>query len=166
MKKLFYFILSVVVISCTTRTNQPLTSEEKDVLISEIKPVLTQIIENSEKGNLDKALEPYLNSSEFVGISNGQVFDYNGMELGNKQYFESMNTQKFTEKLLKYSFINADNVIVTWGGSAIAELKDGQKLNVDPFAATLLFTKTEGNWKVIYSHESSVMGPIQNESDK
>ena len=158
-------MLSVVVVSCTTMTNQPLTSEQKDALISEIKPVLTQIIENSEKGILDKALEPYLNSSEFIGISNGQVFDYNGMEQGNKQYFEAMTTQKFTEKLLKYSFINADNVIVTWGGSAIAELKDGQKLNVDPFTATLLFTKIEGNWKVIYSHESSVMAPIQSESN-
>ena len=166
MKKLIYFVLSVALISCTTKTNQPLSNEEKDVLISEIKPVLTQIIENSEKGILDLALKPYLKSSEFVGISNGQVFDYNGMEQGNKQYFEAMVTQKFTEKLLKYSFINADNVVVTWGGSAIAELKDGQKLNVDPFAATLLFTKIDGNWKVTYSHESSVMTPIQNESDK
>lgn len=161
MKKLCLFILSMILISCGTKTNLPLTVTDKETLKGEIKPVLTQIIENSEKGDLEKAIGPYLNSTEFIGISNGQVFDFNGLKEGNKQYFDAMKEQKFTETLLKYTFIDKETVIVTWGGSAIAELKDGQKLKIDPFTATLIFKKIEGAWRVLYSHESSVMVPIQ-----
>jgi hypothetical protein len=166
MKNLCFFILSMVLVSCGTKTNQVLTDADKDAIIKEIRPVLNQIIENSEKGELVKALEPYLNSPEFIGISNGQVFDFKGMEEGNKQYFDAMTSQKFTEKLLKYSFIDKDNVMVTWGGSANSELKDGQKFSIDPYSASLLFKKLGATWKVIYSHESSVMTPIQTQTEK
>jgi len=144
-----------------TTDNKTLSNQDKEVLITSTKPVLYQIIENSESGNLDKAVEPYLNSPEFIAVGNGQVLDFTGFKEGNKQYFDALDNQKFTEKDLRYTFIDNKTVIATWCGTGIANLKDGQKLNIDPYVVTLVFIKMDGVWKVIYTHESNVITPVK-----
>ena len=161
---LILVIISMILLSCGTKNGATLTDSEKEVIKSEIAPLMKQIVQNSESGNLDKAIEPYSNNPEFVSISNGQVSDYNKFVEGNKQYFEVMGSQSFNQTIMNFTFINKDNVIVTWGGSALAKMKDKQQIKVDPFAASLVFNKRDGSWKVIYSHESAVFTPVVNDS--
>lgn len=156
--------LLIIGFACTTE-NKPLTDKDKELLITSIKPVLSQIIENSETGNLDKAIEPYLNSPEFIAVGNGQVLDFNGLKEGNRQYFDALVSQKFTEKDIKYTFIDNKTVIATWCGMGLANLKDGQKLNIDPYVATLVFKKMDGVWKVIYTHESNIITPVESQPE-
>jgi hypothetical protein len=157
--------LLIIGFACTTE-NKPITDKDKELLITSIKPVLSQIIDNSETGNLDKAIEPYLNSAEFIAVGNGQVLDFNGLKEGNRQYFDALDSQKFTEKDIRYTIIDNETVIVTWCGTGLANLKDGQKLNVDPYVATLVFKKMDGVWKVIYTHESTVITPLESQPQK
>ena len=159
-------IISMTLLSCGTKNGATLTDNEKVIIRSEIEPLMKQIVQNSQSGNLDKAIEPYSNKPEFLSISNGQVSDYNKFVEGNKQYFEAMESQIFTETLMNYTFINKDNVIVTWGGSALAKMKDKQQIKIDPFAASLVFHKSEGIWKVVFTHESAVFTPVVNDSIK
>lgn len=158
--------ISMFLISCGTKNGAKLSDQEKEKIKSEIAPLMNQIVQNSEAGNLEKAIEPYSNRPEFVSISNGQVSDYSKFLEGNKQYFEAMESQKFTESLMNYTFVNRETVIVTWGGSAITKMKDGQQIKVDPFAASIVFNRTDGIWKVIYNHESGVFAAIINDSTK
>ncbi len=125
---------------------------------------MDQIVQNSESGNIDKAIEPYSNSTDFISISNGQVSDYSRFVEGNRQYFDAIETQKFTESLMNFTIINSETVIATWGGSALTKMKNGQQVKVDPYAASLVFIKTDGTWKVIYNHESGSLIPIVNDS--
>ncbi|TLX73738.1 hypothetical protein E9993_14870 [Labilibacter sediminis] len=168
MKNLILILsmISMFLFSCGTQNEGKLSDEEKEKIKSEISPLFNQIVQNSEAGNLKKAIEPYSNKTEFVSISNGQVSDYDKFVEGNKQYFETMKSQKFTETLMNYTFVSRETVIVTWGGSATIKLKDGKQLKVDPFAASLVFNRTNGIWKVIYNHESGVFTPIINDSIK
>lgn len=159
-------MICMLLFSCGTQNGDKLSDQEKEKIKSEISPLMNQIVQNSESGNIDKAIEPYSNKPEFVSISNGQVSDYNKFLEGNRQYFEAMKSQKFTETLMNYTFVSRETVIVTWGGSAITKMKDGQQIKVDPFAASLVFSKSDGIWKVIYNHESGVFAPVVNDSTK
>ena len=159
-------LISLFLFSCGTKNTSNLTDQDKELIKSELVTIMNQIIQNSESGNLEKATEYYSNKPEFISISNGQVSDYNKFIEGNKTYFEAMEVQKFTESLMNYTFINKEIVIVTWGGSALAKLKDGQQMKVDPFAASLVFNKVDGDWRVIYNHESGVFAPIANDTTK
>lgn len=156
----------VFFMSCNNKTDLPLSDSEKAALINEVKPVLTQIIEGSESGNLDKALERYWNAQEFIAVGNGQVYNFNGLKDGNKQYFEALDSQKFTEKDTKYTFLDNKTVIATWSGTGLASLKDSQKLNIDPYVATLVFRKMNEGWKVIYTHESNVITKVESQPEK
>ena len=169
MKK-FEAVLSicgvVFVMSCSSQTDLTPTDIEKDVIIKEIKPVLAQIIEGSESGNIDKAIEPYLNTQEFIAIGNGRVYDFSGFKDGNKQYFEALESQQFAEKETKYTVLDKRTVIATWSGTGLAILKDSQKLNIDPYVATLVFKKMNEGWKVIYTHESNVITLVVAQPEK
>ena len=163
---LILVIISMSLLSCGTKNGATLTDNEKEVIKSEITPLMKQIAQNSESGNLDKAIEPYSNKPEFLSITNGHLSDYNKFVEGNKQYFEAMESQIFNQTLMNFTFINKDNVIVTWGGSALAKMKNRQQIKVAPFAASLVFNKSDGIWKVIYNHESAVFTPVVNDSIK
>jgi hypothetical protein len=163
---LILVIISMSLLSCGTKNGATLTDKEKEIIKSEIAPLMNQIVQNSESGNLDKAIEPYSNKPKFISISNGNVSDYNKFVEGNKQSFEAIESQEFTETLMNYTFINKENIIVTWGGSAITKMKDGEQIKVDPFAASLVFNKSDGIWKVIYTHESGVFAPLVIDSTK
>lgn len=152
--------------SCNNQTDLPPSDLEKEVLINEIKPVFTQIIEGSESGNIDMAIEPYWDTQEFIAVGNGQVYDFSGFKEGNKQYFEVLENQQFTEGETKYTFLDQKTVIVTWSGSGLALLKDSQKLKIDPYAVTLVFRKMEEGWKVIYTHESNVITQVEFQLEK
>ena len=124
---LILVIISMSLLSCGTKNGATLTDNEKEVIKSEITPLMKQIAQNSESGNLDKAIEPYSNKPEFLSITNGQLSDYNKFVEGNKQYFEALESQIFNQTLMNFTFINKDNVIVTWGGSALAKRKIDNK---------------------------------------
>ena len=169
MKKfeaVLYLCTMVFAMSCNNATDLPLSDSEKATLMNEVKPVLTQIIQGSESGNIDKALEPYWNAPEFISVGNGQVNDFNGFKDGNKQYFEVLDSQKFTEKDTKYTFLDNKTVIATWCGTGLASLKDSQKLNIDPYVATLVFRKMNEGWKVVYTHESTVITQVEPPPEK
>lgn len=147
--------------SCSNTSELSLSDNEQAVLIDEIEPVLNQIIEGSESGNIDNAIEPYWDTQEFIAVGNGQVYDFSGFKEGNKQYFEVLENQQFTERETKYTFLDQKTVIVTWSGSGLALLKDSQKLNIDPYAVTMVFRKMDQGWKVIYTHESNVITLVE-----
>jgi len=163
MKNLILTILtlaSFIIASCDTNKGDELTDQDKATIKSEVHSVFEQIVENSEAGNLEKATEPYADDPEFICISNGAISDYNGFIESNREYFNALDHQTFNETAMKFTFINKETVILTYGASALANLKDKQKLKIDPFAATLVFRKINDSWRVTYSHESGVFTPI------
>jgi ketosteroid isomerase-like protein len=167
MKNLILTILtltSFIIVSCDTNKGDVLTDQEKATIKSEVHSVFEKIVENSEAGNLEKATDPYADDPDFICISNGAISDYNGFIQSNKEFFDALDHQTFNESAMKFTFIDNKTVILTYGGSALANFKDKQKVKIDPFAATLVFRKMDDSWKVTYSHESGVFTPIVEDS--
>ena len=156
MKKLISILLPMFLISCGTKTGSILTENEKETIKSELQLLMNQFIQNNEIGNVEKAIEPYLDSPEFMSISNGQISDYKNFMIANKQYFEALESQKFAESAMIYTFINKETVVITWGCSTLIQMKDEQEIKIDPYTATFIFKKVNELWKIIYCHGSGV----------
>jgi len=111
----------------------------------------------------EKSIEPYLNSPGFFSISNGQISDYKNFILANEQYFEGLKSQKYFDSMFGYTFLDNENVIITWGCTARIQMKNDQEIKLDPYTATLVFKKVDDSWRILYGHGSGVFVPI-NES--
>jgi hypothetical protein len=141
-----------------------LSDQDKATIKTEVEVVINQIIENSEAGNFEKATEPYLNSPEFIAISNGVVANYTGYIKSNKEYFSAVAHQKYNETNILFTYIDKNNVIMTYIGTGHATFKDKQQFKIDPFAATLVFKKIDDSWKVTYSNEFATITPVAEDS--
>ena len=164
MKKLILTLLPIIILSCGTKTENILAENEKEIIKSELQSIMNQFIQNNEIGNMEKAIEPYSDSPEFIIISsNGQISDYNKFMVENKYYFEALKSQKFSKSEIIYTFINNETVIITWGCSAFVQMKDEQEIKIDPYTVTFIFKKANELWKVIYAHGSGIIVPIIND---
>jgi hypothetical protein len=119
--------------------------------------VLKNIVESSEAGNLEKNNRTVCKYPDFIYISNGVIVDHDGFIKMNEKYFDALESQTYTESAIMFTFIDRNTVILTYGGLALATLKDKQQMIIESFAATLIFRKMDSSWKIIYSHESAVL---------
>lgn len=167
MRQLILTVLTLaffLLVSCTTNKVDVLTEQDKATIQSELETILKQIVENSEAGNFEKATEAYADSPEFISINNAVITDSEGFLKSSKDFFDIMDYQKFNETTLKFTFIDKKTVILTYGGSALTTMKDGQQMNIDPFSAVLVFRKIGDSWKVIHSNETATIIPIAADS--
>lgn len=163
MKKTFLFLLTFILLSCGLQTGSNITETEKETIKLELQSLMNEMISNYESGNYAKSIEPYLNSPEFHSITNGQVFDYETFILENKQFFEALDSQKYSDSTFGYTFLNREDVIVTWGCTAHIQMKNGYEIRLDPYTATLIFKKVDNSWRVVYGHGSGVFTPINDD---
>ena len=101
-----------------------------------------------------------------MAVNNGQIADYKSFYEENRKAFDLIASQNFTDIKMIYTFINNSVVIVTFESSALTMTKDGQQMKIDPFLASLVFTKTKDFWKIIYSNEYGIPVPVENDSIK
>jgi len=163
MKNLLSVSLIAILIltSCQSqKTNEELSKQEKEEIKFELRERVKKIVNNSEVGNLDEVAEVYWNNPEFIGVTNGEIKNYKKYIEGDKEYFDILNNQEFSETDLLFTFLNKDIVIATYNGFALADLNDGTKLKLDPFTATLVFKKIDGIWKSVYTNEFMTIQPI------
>ena len=167
MKNLFSFILISIIMltSCKEQESKnELSVSEKQKIEVDLRKRVQKIVENSEIGNLEEVAEVYWDSPEFVGVTNGEIKNYEKYIEGDKEYFEILNKQKFSENDLLFTFLSKDIVIATYNGNALADLNDGTKLRLDPFTATLVFKNIDGTWKSVYTNEFMTIEPIATDS--
>ena len=160
MKKLILILLPILCLACGNKSQNILSEQEKEVIVNELKSYMNQIIDNNESGNPEKALELYLDSPDFISISNGVISDYETFVNTNKQFFSALDSQKYSNSEMIFTFIDKENVILTWKCTALYRMTGGQELKVDPYAATLIFSKVNEDWKIIYGHGSGQFTPL------
>lgn len=137
-----------------------LSKQAKQEIELELRKRVQKIVKNSEIGNLGEVAEVYWDNPEFIGVTNGEIKNYEKYIEGDKEYFDILNTQKFSETDLLFIFLSKDIVIATYKGFALADLNDGTRLKLDPFTATLVFKNVDGIWKSVYTNEFMTIQPI------
>ena len=152
MKNLFYYF-SILIVSasiCLNGQSQEMTHEQK--ITSEITTVFEKNIkaaENFEASMLadcvDDSLQAgFIISGQFFGSFDKVMKDFREKAKGCKSQKMNFSNKKIT--------VLADNAaLLTASGDYSLALEDGRILT-GRFAWTIVYSKVNGNWKIIHSH--------------
>jgi hypothetical protein len=155
---------SVFLFSCSTNDKKnaaispstELSASEKEVAKKEISGRIKEIINGVKDLNAEAALKPYSNNPDFKIISpDGSVTDFTKMMKVQTESFKSVKTMSFTTVKEDFKFLSKDLIMCTWTGINEFELKTGEKMKIEPYVGSMLFSKKDNEWKIIYAHESS-----------
>ena len=131
---------------------------EKQQAEKEIAGRIDEIIAGAKKLDFDSALRPYSNTPDFTIVNpDGSVNNFQEMDKGQKAFAATAKSILFTTTKESFKFFSKTLVMCTWEGRNEFELKTGERLKVDPYVGSMLFSKKNGEWKIIYAHETSAI---------
>ena len=165
---------SVLLFSCRSNENRntadtqktELSASEKEVAKKEISGQINEIINGVKELNAEAALKPYSNDPDFKIVSpDASVTDFTKMMKVQTESFNSVKSMSFTTVNEDFRFLSKDLIMCTWTGKNEFELKTGEKMKIEPYVGSMLFSKKDNEWKIIYAHESSAQ-PVKVESKK
>ena len=161
--KLIFLVSLLVSFTCCTNPGRPLSDAEKDKIKGEVKAVGDSIISRIER--MDVRWVDYYADSPDWGMVNadGSRWDFKFLKNFQPEFFNSIISWKWTSSHQDFKCISKDIVIYAWDGKDVTVMKTGDKITCDPHAYTLIFKKIDGQWKVIYSHDSG--SPVVHKAD-
>ena len=143
--------------------NKPVSEAQKEKIKGEIKEVVNTFIKGIEEANADMVMESFLDSPDFVDITNGRTFSYKEL-MAMKPNFDAILNQKCTIVGEKYAFLDKLTVLYTAETKWSTNYKDGHSSITDPQAFLIIFKKIDSRWKVIYLVDSNVEKNVPGES--
>jgi hypothetical protein len=166
MKTRFIFlVLLIVCISCGTN-NKPVSDAQKEKIKGEVKEVVNTFYKGCEEANADMVMESFLDSPDFVDITNGRTFSYKEL-MAMKPNFNAILNQKCTMVNEKYLFLDKSAVLYTAETKWSTNYKDGHSSITDPQAFLITFKKIDNKWRIIYLVDSNVeKNVVNNETPK
>ncbi|MGA2407892.1 MAG: hypothetical protein ABSF81_14245 [Bacteroidales bacterium] len=158
-------ILLIISFSCGTN-HKPLSDAQKEKIKGEVKKVVNTFFKGCEEVNFDMALEPFLDSPDFLYINNGYAFSYKECKDVFRPVFNTFLNQKITIVDEKYAFPDNATVLYSNHCKSLTNYKDGHAILQDPTVMLFIFKKIDDKWKVIYGVESHIDKNVASESSK
>ena len=159
--KFLAMLLVVIFFGCTKHEPTIMTAQEQEVAKKEIRAIVDQILQNANKMDAEALLQSYSNSPDFLLLNtDGTMVDFQGAKNGTIEIMKGLSSLKYTTIKDEFRFLPDNLVICAWLGKCEMTLKTGENMKNDIFGVTLVFSKIDNQWKVIYSHESS-LPPVQ-----
>lgn len=143
--------------------NKPLSDAQKEKIKGEIKEVVNTFIKGIEEANADMVMESFLDSPDFVDITNGMVFSYKEIT-AMKSNFDAILNQECTMINEKYTFLDKSTVLYIAENKWSTNYRDGYSSIADPQAFLFVFKKIDNKWKVIHLVDSYVEKNVPGES--
>lgn len=162
--KLFLLAMLIACISCGTN-NKPVSDAQKEKIKGEIKEVVNSFIQGIEEANADMVMESFLDSPDFVDITNGMAFSYKDI-MAMKPNFDAILNQKCTRVNEKYTFLDKSTVLYVAENKWSTNYKDGRSSITDPQAFLFVIKKIDNRWKIIHLVDSYVEKNVPSESSK
>ena len=128
--RLIFLVMLIACISCGTN-NKPVSDAQKEKIKGEIKEVVNTFIKGIEEANADMVMESFLDSPDFVDITNGRTFSYKEL-MAMKPNFDAIINQKCTIVNEKYTFLDKLTVLYTAETKWSTNYKDGHSSITDP----------------------------------
>ena len=162
---IFIATLLLCIFGCTSKQSEQLTQQQKDQIIKEIKVVGDSLIAKDERLDAVSAFQYYSDSPDWGMVNaDGSRWDYQYTKKVQPEFFKTIASWKWTTIHQDFKILAKDIVVCAWDGKDETIMKSGEKITVDPHAYTMIFKKIEGQWKVIYSHDSGV--PVTQKAEK
>jgi hypothetical protein len=162
--KLIFLVLLIVCFSCGTN-NKPVSDAQKEKIKLEVKEVVNTFIRGCEEANFDMAIEPFLDSPDFVDLVNGKTLSYKEL-MAMKPNFNTLLNQKCTIVDEKYAFLDKSTVLYTADSKWSSNYKDGHSSISDPEVFMFIFKKIDSRWKIVSYADSFVEKNVPSETSK
>ena len=148
--RLFFLVLLFICFSCGTN-NKPLSEVQKEKIKGEVKEVVNTIIKGLKEVNFEVFIEPWLDSPDFVFISNGGgIYNYKFLMDKIKPVWSELLNHELALIDEKYAILDNSTVLCTMNCKDLVDYKDGHSVIADPMALLFIFKKINDEWKVIY----------------
>lgn len=142
-------------VSCHKESTE-VTAQEKETAQKEISDLGKVIIKDFEKLDVQSGLKSYLNSPDYLSINEDGTFsNYADMKNRTINGYKRVATIKITTVKEEFRFLTKDKVLYTWFGKSEAQLKTGEKYKRESSISSMLFSKINNEWKIVYDHGSS-----------
>ena len=160
-KNYFTALLFLFFFGCTLNLNAQMSSPEQENIKKEIRETAGTIFRNLEKMDAEALFQSYSDSPDFMFVTtDGSMVSFQEAKNHNAAWFRSLSSLKVTTINDRFRFLPGNLVIYYWLGKFEMTLPTGQQLKDDKFGITLIFSKTDNQWKVIHQH-SSALPPVQ-----
>jgi hypothetical protein len=161
-----FFFPCLTLLSCSNQKNEKMQKVDTNAVAKEVKSVSDSLTRYSENAQLELFFKGYDNSPAFLHFSGeGKMRNYEELKKICAEYYTGLKEQKITTLSEKINVINENMAIVGWTGNITAQLKNGDSIEMNNYAITNVFKKTNGQGKIIHSHESS-LPPVMIEKNK
>lgn len=157
----FFFLLgtllaaSPALVSCHKESTE-ITSKEKEAAQKEISDLGKTIVNDFEKLDVQSGLKACLNSPDYLAINeDGTSSNYEDMKKRAINGYKRVANIKITTVKEEFRFLTKDKVLYTWFGKSEAQLKTGEKYKRESSISSMLFSKINNEWKIVYDHGSS-----------
>jgi hypothetical protein len=131
-----------------------LSDAQKEKVINEVKPVVSEIFKGAEDANADLLFATSWDSPDYTYINGGKVYSYKDLMDGFKPFFATLSNQKVTIASEKYAVLDNSTVLYTVAARWDMNFKDGHSVVQDPWVNQFLLKKIGGKWKVVSTIES------------
>ena len=106
---------------------------------------------------MDLAFKVFSDSPDFLMMgTGGNLCDYQTYLKDNIDYLKTCSKFELTTFKEEVRVLDRETAVFSWAYKAVATLKTGERDVIDNAGASFLFRKVDGEWKVVYYHESSV----------
>jgi hypothetical protein len=160
---LVFLVLLIVCFACETN-NKPLSDAQKEKIKAEVIDVVNIFNKGCEEVNPEILSPLYLNSPDFIYMTDGKIFNYQESVDNMKLLFNSLVDQKETIINEKYVILDDATVLFTQNSKWLMNFKDGHSVMQDPWIMQLVFMKIDGKWKVISGNESGTEKAVKGSS--
>jgi hypothetical protein len=163
--KLIFLVMLIVSFACGTN-NKPLSDAQKEKIKGEVKEVVNTFYKGCEEVNFDMVIGTFLDSPDFIFLTNGSTYSYKEVMAMRPNYNEYLNQK--CESMLdeKYTVVDNSTVLYTAKSKWVANYKDGHSSLADPDAILFIFKKIDSKWKVIYYVDSYVNKNVPSKTSK
>ena len=154
MKRTALMLMTSLMI-CSSVYSQGLTNSQKEKISSEVNVLFDRNIKAAE--NLDsKGLSDCVNDMLKAGfITNGSFTgSFDEVIKDFKENIKGVASLKYSISNKKITVLSDNAALLTASGKYSMLLEDGRTLTGE-FAWTLVYSKIDGNWKIIHTHMSN-----------
>jgi hypothetical protein len=164
--QIIILVLLFASLTFCTNPSRPLSDNEKDKIKAEVKEVVNTMLNAAQEGNIQKAMECWLESPDFTINMNGNSMSHHEFMEAMKPLLNSLVSQKGTFVNEKYSVLDNSTVIYSSNSKWVVNLKDGSSILQEPWAMLYTFKKIDGKWKLAACAEAGVEKNIPGSSPK
>jgi ketosteroid isomerase-like protein len=158
MKKQFFGILVLLIgliVSCAQPTEQALTEEERNAIEQEVRDINDGLASSANALKTDFFRDTYWNDDQFLAVDFYGVSGYDTYINDTEEMYSTMEAIEFTKDTVMVRVLDAETVYAIFKGRATGQSKNGAKMNLNNFYASMLLRKVNDEWKIAFTHESA-----------